>query len=72
MSAETGAAVRSLFEAAKRSPFHTCQWPHGDPQEDGFHYCGAPTVAPYSYCAHHVRMAFYDPDEEREAERAAA
>ena len=73
MSAANGASVRSLFESAKQSPFRTCQWPFGDPQDDKeFHYCGAPTLAPHSYCAAHVERAYRDPDEERQAERAAA
>ena len=73
MSAAKGALVRNLLENAKQSPFRTCQWPFGDPQDDeAFHYCGAPTLAPHSYCARHVEMAYRDPDEEREAERAAA
>lgn len=73
MSAANGASVRSLLETAKQSPFRTCQWPFGDPQDDEtFHYCGAPTLAPHSYCARHVEMAYRDPDEEREAAREAA
>lgn len=73
MSAANGASVRSLFENAKQSPFRTCQWPFGDPQDlETFRYCGEPTLAPHSYCAHHVERAYRDPDEEREAGRAAA
>jgi len=74
------AAPRALFERARISPFRTCQWPFGDPQEEAFHYCGAPVLAPHSYCAHHVERAYRDPDEEgqeeerqeREPARAAA
>lgn len=57
------------------SPYRHCQWPFGDPQEEDFRYCGAPTLAPHSYCRIHAQMAYRDPDEEREAEtptRAAA
>ncbi len=73
MSAAKGASVRSLPETATQSPFRNCQWPYGDPQDDEtFRYCGAPTLAPHSYCARHVEMAYRDPDEEREAARAAA
>ncbi len=70
------AATRALFETARISPFRTCQWPFGDPQEEAFHHCGAPVLAPHSYCAYHVERAYRDPDEERReqeaAERAAA
>ncbi len=73
MSAAKGASLRSLFESAKQSPFRTCQWPSGDPQDlEAFSYCGAPTLPPHSYCAAHVKQAYRDPDEEREAARAAA
>ena len=72
MSAANRAAVRAMFDNAKQSPFRTCQWPFGDPQnEEEFHYCGAPTLAPHSYCAYHVERAYRDPDEEREAAREA-
>ncbi len=67
------AATRHLFEAVRASPFRTCQWPFGDPQEEAFHYCGAPTLAPHSYCAFHADRAYRDPEEERqerEEERA--
>ena len=73
MSAANRASVRPLFGTAVPSPFRTCQWPFGDPQDEAaFHYCGAPTLSPHSYCARHVEMAYRDPDEEREAARAAA
>ena len=35
-----------------------CRWPHGDPREPDFHFCGAPTIAGLPYCAEHARMAY--------------
>ena len=69
MAYSNGAHVRPLdTNKSGPSPYRNCQWPFGDPQEEDFRYCGAPTFAPYSYCRIHARMAYRDPDEEREAE----
>jgi len=35
-----------------------CRWPIGDPQDDGFHFCGRPKSAGISYCEHHAQVAF--------------
>jgi GcrA cell cycle regulator len=35
----------------------TCRWPIGDPEEPGFHFCGAPPDGDHVYCAHHRRVA---------------
>ena len=69
MALSNGARVRPL-NATRHTPsaYRHCQWPFGDPQDEDFRYCGAPTHAPYSYCERHARMAYRDPDEEREAE----
>lgn len=35
-----------------------CRWPIGDPQLDGFHFCGKPKQGGHpSYCETHVRAA---------------
>jgi GcrA cell cycle regulator len=36
----------------------TCKWPIGDPAEEGFHFCGLPSVTGKPYCEHHVAVAF--------------
>jgi GcrA cell cycle regulator len=35
-----------------------CRWPIGDPQEEGFGFCGDPSVASFPYCADHSRAAY--------------
>jgi hypothetical protein len=34
-----------------------CRWPIGDPQADGFHFCGKPKQGGRSYCEFHARRA---------------
>lgn len=38
-------------------PFH-CRWPHGDPGNAGFGFCGAPRTGGGAYCEHHAKRAF--------------
>ena len=47
------------------SPFRTCQWPHGEPGTEEFHFCGAKTLEGYSYCTKHVEMAYREPEPRR-------
>ena len=35
-----------------------CKWPHGDPQESDFHFCGGPSVPGLPYCEEHVKAAY--------------
>lgn len=35
-----------------------CRWPIGDPQDDGFHFCGCVKAPGISYCDNHARQAF--------------
>ncbi len=35
-----------------------CRWPIGDPCEEGFHFCGRPSLSGVSYCEFHARIAF--------------
>jgi GcrA cell cycle regulator len=45
------------ISAASRA--RTCMWPHGDPKEPGFHYCGdQPVVAGKPYCETHCNQAY--------------
>lgn len=41
--------VRPLAEKIGPPP-RTCQYPHGDPQDKGFHFCGEPVLEGSSYC----------------------
>ena len=36
----------------------TCRWPIGDPAQAGFFFCGGGTIAGFSYCAYHCRVAY--------------
>jgi len=36
----------------------TCRWPIGDPQREGFFFCGGAPLAGVPYCAHHTREAY--------------
>jgi len=38
--------------------FRTCQWPIGDPLEEGFHYCGGQNIPTKPYCIEHFKKAY--------------
>jgi len=35
-----------------------CLWPHGDPGDKDFHFCGAPAVENKPYCPEHCARAY--------------
>ena len=37
--------------------FKSCQWPIGDPLEEGFHYCGGQNIPTKPYCIEHYKKA---------------
>jgi GcrA cell cycle regulator len=45
----------------------TCRWPIGDPQRDGFGYCGARSLTGRPYCEAHAKLAYEPPRERRRA-----
>jgi GcrA cell cycle regulator len=45
-----------------------CRWPVGDPQDEGFHFCGARRVDGLPYCEKHARMAFQPVQRRRQAQ----
>jgi GcrA cell cycle regulator len=52
----------AVIPVAKRKTMTTlmpddCRWPIGDPQAEGFHFCGEHKQAGHPYCQHHVRLA---------------
>jgi len=47
----------------------TCKWPIGDPAEDGFHFCGLPSVDGKPYCQHHIAIAFQPMSNRRDRSR---
>lgn len=71
-AAGTPAAGIGLLDLTAR----TCRWPHGDPRDDGFGYCGAakPAGAPIDapYCARHAALAYESESERRRRARLAA
>ena len=38
--------------------FKSCQWPIGDPLEEGFHYCGCQNIPTKPYCIEHYKKAY--------------
>lgn len=32
----------------------SCEWPHGEVGQPGFHFCGAARVRRHSYCVEHL------------------
>ena len=48
----------------------TCKWPIGDPAEDGFHFCGLPSVDGKPYCVHHIAVAFQPVSNRRDRSRS--
>ena len=38
--------------------FKSCQWPIGDPLEEGFHYCCGQNIPTKPYCIEHYKKAY--------------
>lgn len=60
-----GYAPDPMMLALEQLTSHTCKWPHGDPRDASFGFCGAETSEP-PYCQFHARIA-YQPARERRA-----
>ncbi|MEQ8510188.1 MAG: GcrA family cell cycle regulator [Rhodospirillaceae bacterium] len=43
----------------------TCRWPHGDPKEEDFHFCGKPIFQTKPYCAEHCAQAYVGSNKNR-------
>ncbi|HEY4254601.1 MAG TPA: GcrA family cell cycle regulator [Roseomonas sp.] len=57
---KTGAVV---WKRRHQDPFvpvryATCQWPQGEPKDEGFHFCGRPTRPERPYCPLHCAIAY--------------
>jgi GcrA cell cycle regulator len=55
-------APRTVFEVAPTASIHTlsehgCRWPIGEPDQEGFGFCGRIRIGAGSYCAGHAPMA---------------
>lgn len=35
-----------------------CRWPHGDPKDKDFHFCGERTQSGFTYCDKHAAQAY--------------
>jgi GcrA cell cycle regulator len=51
-------SVSHLPSDARASNAKTCQWPHGHPGSDGFHFCGEKAVPGKPYCETHCEVAY--------------
>jgi len=58
-------SVKSLFGSSNK---RGCEWPEGDPDEPGFHFCEKERFEDKPYCLDHCAVAYIVPDKE-EAER---
>lgn len=47
---------------------HMCRWPLGDPQEEGFKFCGCKTAPGLPYCEYHARIAYQPVQRRRQRE----
>lgn len=50
-------AVRHALEMASLKPGQ-CRWPIGDPDSEGFHFCGAQVFVGKPYCYEHCKQAY--------------
>jgi GcrA cell cycle regulator len=55
-------APRTVFEVAPTASIHTltehgCRWPIGEPDQEGFGFCGRIRIGGGSYCEGHAPMA---------------
>lgn len=49
--------VQHALEMANLKPGQ-CRWPIGDPDSEGFHFCGAPVFVGKPYCYEHCKQAY--------------
>ena len=49
--------VQHALEMANLKP-NQCRWPIGDPDSDGFHFCGKAVFVGKPYCFEHCKMAY--------------
>jgi GcrA cell cycle regulator len=49
--------VQHALEMANLKP-NQCRWPIGDPDSEGFHFCGQPVFIGKPYCYEHCKQAY--------------
>jgi GcrA cell cycle regulator len=59
--------VTPAARALAMLPPARCVWPQGEPEEDGFHWCGALVDPGRPYCCEHVERAIERKDEAKAA-----
>ncbi len=47
-----------------------CKWPHGDPRDKDFHFCGKAAHPGLPYCSEHAAKAYQAPAKRGEERRA--
>jgi len=50
----------------------TCKWPHGDPTEEDFHFCGCNTKEDSPYCEYHSRLAYQTQTDRRREKKVVS
>jgi GcrA cell cycle regulator len=48
-----------------------CSWPLGDPEKEGFHFCGEQAVSGKPYCTKHCAVAYIRTGKDRRQTTAA-
>ncbi len=48
-----------------------CRWPHGDPGDPDFQFCGKPIVPGKPYCEEHCQRAYVQPGKSSQNDDAA-
>jgi GcrA cell cycle regulator len=49
--------IQHSLEMSNLKP-NQCRWPIGDPDSEGFHFCGAPVFVGKPYCYEHCKQAY--------------
>ena len=60
-----GASILGLTE-------RMCKWPHGDPRDKDFHFCGKAAQPGMPYCGEHAAKAYQAPAKRGDDRRAAS
>ena len=59
--------IQHSLEMANLKP-NQCRWPIGDPDSEGFHFCGAPVFVGKPYCYEHCKQAYqFTPPKKKQA-----
>ena len=59
--------IKQRAPTVQRISGRTCVWPHGDPGDVNFHYCGDRAEPGRPYCAPHCAIAYRKRERDRDA-----